>query len=110
MSFDSARFVFIVGHYKSGSTWLLNMLSLHPEVRGVQETYQITQASVPLLVRSARSRNASALPGRDTPSKHCEQCLVFRLVVVIQTRPHELFALFRRDVLHGAIDTPPNER
>ena len=31
--------VFIVGHYKSGSTWLLNMLSLHPDVRGLLETY-----------------------------------------------------------------------
>lgn len=39
MSFDSSRFIFIVGHYKSGSTWLLNMLSLHPDVRGVQETH-----------------------------------------------------------------------
>jgi hypothetical protein len=39
MSFDSSRLVFIVGHYKSGSTWLLNMLSLHPEIRGIQETH-----------------------------------------------------------------------
>jgi hypothetical protein len=31
-------FAFIVGHRKSGSTWLLNLLSLHPEVRGVMET------------------------------------------------------------------------
>jgi Sulfotransferase family len=29
---------FIVGHYKSGSTWLINLLSLHPEIRGVGET------------------------------------------------------------------------
>lgn len=29
---------FIVGHYKSGSTWLINLLSLHPWVRGVGET------------------------------------------------------------------------
>jgi hypothetical protein len=39
MSFDSSRLIFIVGHYKSGSTWLLNMLSLHPAIRGVQETH-----------------------------------------------------------------------
>jgi hypothetical protein len=31
-------FAFIVGHRKSGSTWLLNLLSLHPDVRGVMET------------------------------------------------------------------------
>ena len=37
MSFDS--FACIVGHYKSGSTWLLNMLSLHPDLRGVQENH-----------------------------------------------------------------------
>jgi hypothetical protein len=29
---------FIVGHYKSGSTWLINLLSLHPAIRGVGET------------------------------------------------------------------------
>jgi hypothetical protein len=27
MNFDGSRLIFIVGHYKSGSTWLLNMLS-----------------------------------------------------------------------------------
>lgn len=30
---------FIVGHYKSGSTWLCNLLSLHPDVRGLSETH-----------------------------------------------------------------------
>ena len=39
MNFDDSRLIFIVGHYKSGSTWLLNMLSLHPAIRGVQETH-----------------------------------------------------------------------
>lgn len=34
-----ARLAFIVGHRKSGSTWLLNLLSLHPDVRGVAETH-----------------------------------------------------------------------
>lgn len=29
---------FIVGHRKSGSTWLLNMMSLHPDIRGLMET------------------------------------------------------------------------
>ena len=32
------QLAFIVGHYKSGSTWLINLLSLHPWVRGVGET------------------------------------------------------------------------
>jgi hypothetical protein len=35
---NGCGFAFIVGHRKSGSTWLLNLLSLHPEVRGVMET------------------------------------------------------------------------
>jgi hypothetical protein len=35
---NGCDFAFIVGHRKSGSTWLLNLLSLHPEVRGVMET------------------------------------------------------------------------
>ena len=34
---DSAM-AFIVGHYKSGSTWLVNLLSLHPALRCVGET------------------------------------------------------------------------
>jgi hypothetical protein len=34
-----ARLAFIVGHRKSGSTWLLNLLSLHPDLRGVAETH-----------------------------------------------------------------------
>ena len=33
-----AGYAFIVGHRKSGSTWLLNLLSLHPAIRGVMET------------------------------------------------------------------------
>ena len=39
MQVDSSRLGFIVGHYKSGSTWLLNLLSLHPGIRGVGETH-----------------------------------------------------------------------
>jgi Sulfotransferase family len=31
-------YAFIVGHRKSGSTWLLNMMSLHPDIRGLMET------------------------------------------------------------------------
>ncbi len=30
---------FILGHYKSGSTWLANLLSLHPDVMGLRETH-----------------------------------------------------------------------
>lgn len=33
-----AGVAFIVGHRKSGSTWLLNLVSLHPDVRGLSET------------------------------------------------------------------------
>lgn len=36
---EPARQAFILGNYKSGSTWLLQMLSLHPEIRGVSETH-----------------------------------------------------------------------
>jgi len=36
---DGARLVFIVGHYKSGSSWLTNMLSLHPDLRALRETH-----------------------------------------------------------------------
>ncbi len=29
---------FIVGHYKCGTTWLINILSLHPDIIGLAET------------------------------------------------------------------------
>jgi hypothetical protein len=35
---DGNGFAFIVGHRKSGSTWLLNLMSLHPDIRGLMET------------------------------------------------------------------------
>jgi Sulfotransferase family len=36
---EGSQLGFIVGHYKSGSTWLANLLSLHPGVRGLRETH-----------------------------------------------------------------------
>lgn len=36
---DGEKLAFIVGHYKSGSTWLSHLLSLYPGVRGVRETH-----------------------------------------------------------------------
>lgn len=39
MTESGEKLAFVVGHYKSGSTWLVNMLSLHPDVRGVSETH-----------------------------------------------------------------------
>ncbi|MEM9386276.1 MAG: sulfotransferase [Pseudomonadota bacterium] len=30
---------FVVGHYKAGSTWLLRLLCLHPQIRGLAETH-----------------------------------------------------------------------
>src|SRR5437868_5500351 len=35
---DDRATAFIVGHYKSGSTWLVNLLSLHPGIRCIGET------------------------------------------------------------------------
>jgi hypothetical protein len=49
-------FAFIVGHRKSGSTWLLNLLSLHPEVRGVMETaaFEIAWEQPDVAARTAK--------------------------------------------------------
>jgi hypothetical protein len=38
MTNNGDGFAFIVGHRKSGSTWLLNLMSLHPDIRGLMET------------------------------------------------------------------------
>jgi len=53
---DGDGFAFIVGHRKSGSTWLLNLLSLHPEVRGVMETaaFEIAWEQADALARTAK--------------------------------------------------------
>jgi len=47
---------FIVGHRKSGSTWLLNLLSLHPDVRGVMETaaFEIAWEQEDVAARTAK--------------------------------------------------------
>jgi hypothetical protein len=36
---EGRQLAFVVGHYKSGSTWLANLLSLHPGIRGLRETH-----------------------------------------------------------------------
>ena len=35
----SSNLIFILGNYKSGSTWLLKILSLHPDIRSLGETH-----------------------------------------------------------------------
>jgi hypothetical protein len=45
ISDDGRELCFIVGHYKSGSTWLTNLLSLHPDIRGVSETHVFRYAA-----------------------------------------------------------------
>ena len=35
---NEKKIAFIVGHYKCGTTWLINMLSLHPDIIGIAET------------------------------------------------------------------------
>ena len=39
MERDGRQLAFVVGHYKSGTTWLVNLLSLHPDLRGLAETH-----------------------------------------------------------------------
>ena len=50
-----ANYAFIVGHYKSGSTWLANLLALHPDIRCLGETnifrYAATQ-DIPTATRN----------------------------------------------------------
>jgi hypothetical protein len=39
MNPDGAQLALVVGHYKSGSSWLDNILSGHPWIRGLSETH-----------------------------------------------------------------------
>ena len=41
---NDSKLAFIVGHYKSGSTWLLNLLSIHPEICGTGEAHVFNHA------------------------------------------------------------------
>lgn len=47
MNRSESKFLFIVGHYKSGSTWLMRMLATHPQVRMLNEThlFQIVESA-----------------------------------------------------------------
>ena len=38
MDEQGENLLFVVGQYKSGSTWLVNLLSVHPSIRGLSET------------------------------------------------------------------------
>jgi hypothetical protein len=44
LSDTGSNLTLIVGHYKSGSSWLVNMLSLHPDIIGVTETHVVRYA------------------------------------------------------------------
>jgi hypothetical protein len=44
MEADGRQLAFVVGHYKSGTTWLVNLLSLHPDLRGLAETHVLRYA------------------------------------------------------------------
>lgn len=39
MDYRGRQLAFIVGHYKSGSSWLAYLLCLHPSIRGLSETH-----------------------------------------------------------------------
>lgn len=56
---------FIVGHYKSGSTWLANLLSLHPAICGLREThiFRYSQESEDLAVCSDQLFSSVAWAG-----------------------------------------------
>lgn len=41
----SSNLIFILGNYKSGSTWLLKILSLHPAIRSLSETHIFNHVS-----------------------------------------------------------------
>jgi len=44
MGEQGENLLFVVGQYKSGSTWLVNLLSAHPWIRGLSETNVIRYA------------------------------------------------------------------
>lgn len=44
MGEQGENLLFVVGQYKSGSTWLVNLLSAHPWIRGLSETSVIRYA------------------------------------------------------------------
>jgi len=41
----SEHYAFIVGHYKAGSTWLVRLLSQHPDIRSLDETQIFRRAT-----------------------------------------------------------------
>ena len=72
MNFDGSRLIFIVGHYKSGSTWLLNMLSLHPAIGVFKKlTFSITFGGRRICA-TARGRSTPPRPGAPADFVICQ--------------------------------------
>ncbi len=59
---NGGNLAFIVGHYRSGSTWLLQLLSLHPQIRGVHETHIFALTADSPDLADARRQLFSSVP------------------------------------------------
>lgn len=55
-----ANYAFIIGHYKSGSTWLANLLALHPDIRCLGETNVFRYAATQDIATATRNLFASS--------------------------------------------------
>lgn len=59
---DGDGLLFIIGHYKSGSSWLLHSLSLHPAIRGLHETWIVSETAQAATVAECIERLLYAVP------------------------------------------------
>jgi hypothetical protein len=124
MSFDSSCLIFIVGHYKSGSTWLLNLLSLHPAIRGVQETHIFHHLRATPDMRKCTRALYTAVPWSGGGLSHLPQRVLLahfgRLIrsgqpllsLPVQDRPATRLDLFLHDqlALHRQLNLSPSAR
>jgi len=70
MKRDGCQLAFIIGHYKSGSTWLLNVLSLHPDICGMRETHIFRHANHAADIERATAILFSSVPWSAGRSKN----------------------------------------
>jgi Sulfotransferase family len=107
---NGSNLAFIVGHYRSGSTWLLQLLSLHPEIRGVHETHIFALTADAADLTEARRHLFSTVPWSYGGEKRLLRHWLRRRLRPLTRWRWEVDALAPSDRPHYLLDLPRPRR
>ncbi|MEO0425149.1 MAG: sulfotransferase [Pseudomonadota bacterium] len=106
----ASNLAFIIGHYKAGSTWLLNMLSLHPDVRGLRETHAFHHVRKSPDASTCTERLFTGVPfSQGGPGKLVQHQLTQAFAPILKRWKPPL-SLRRHDRPAGLLDLPAGTR